>query len=750
MRSFAPQRALEIIASQHGSGYGLGGRLVLTCAHLFAGVGPCQVRDKTGFGSVDAQVVWMAPQADIALVELPDTLPAWEPVGLGQLPPAQSGSLPFQMAGFPRWAFTQGETGNQSGRRAIPGQIHLGDTSPDGLLVVEPKRTPSELEVAQAPAQQQSPWQGTSGAAVVCDGLVVAVLHWHQNPKRPASLEATPLTLVTEDQDWQEHLRQHGIDPTLETVWVTSTDTAPKPVGIPSNLPLSGVVQFVGREEVLKQVHEKLQATSTVAITSVSGMGGVGKTELVLQYAYQHLRTHTYPGGLCWLNVRAEDVGLGLLAFARIQLGLPEPPDTPETLPERVQWVCRRWPGEPILVVLDDVTDYKAIQPYLHLLDYRFRVLITTRLKLLAPAQQLELEVLTEEAALELLRVLVDDPGRVDCQAADARRLCAWLGYLPLGLELVGRYLARKLDLSLAALLERLEAKRLAAPALERAEQMTAQRGVAAAFELSWEELPPEARILCGLLSLFALAPIPWPLVEQVVNQYQPTWDLEALEACRDDHLLGCSLLTRQGDQRYELHQLIREFFAAKLTQELCQEAPALKQAVATTLTNLAKTIPPTVTQADIGRVQTAIPHLEAVATDLTAHLTDDDYLWPYVGLARFYAEQSLWQPAEDWYRRCLTLAETRLGADHPDVATSLNNLAGLYRALGRYAEAEPSYVRSLEIVFKTLGQDHPSTQTVFNNFVTCLQAAVAAGQAGELSDHPLTQAMLAMLTEER
>ena len=42
------------------------------------------------------------------------------------------------------------------------------------------------------------------------------------------------------------------------------------------------------------------------------------------------------------------------------------------------------------------------------------------------------------------------------------------------------------------------------------------ERGVAAAFELSWEELTKSAQKLGCLLSLFALAPIPWSLVENI------------------------------------------------------------------------------------------------------------------------------------------------------------------------------------------------------------------------------------------
>ncbi|MCX5962555.1 MAG: hypothetical protein NT070_05220 [Cyanobacteria bacterium] len=56
-------------------------------------------------------------------------------------------------------------------------------------------------------------------------------------------------------------------------------------VGVPQNLPFSGTAKFVGRDEVLKQVQAELMAGSRLAITAIQGMGGIGKTELALQYA---------------------------------------------------------------------------------------------------------------------------------------------------------------------------------------------------------------------------------------------------------------------------------------------------------------------------------------------------------------------------------------------------------------------------------------------------------------------------------
>jgi tetratricopeptide (TPR) repeat protein len=58
-----------------------------------------------------------------------------------------------------------------------------------------------------------------------------------------------------------------------------------------------------------------------------------------------------------------------------------------------------------------------------------------------------------------------------------------------------------------------------------------------------------------------------------------------------------------------------------------------------------------------------------------------------------------------------LELCDTRkkvLGENHPDYATSLNDLAELYRNMGDYAKAEPLYQKALEIYKKAFGENHP------------------------------------------
>jgi tetratricopeptide (TPR) repeat protein len=479
-----------------------------------------------------------------------------------------------------------------------------------------------------------------------------------------------------------------------------------------------------------------LQENDSVAIAAVVGMGGVGKTELALQYALKH--REFYSGGICWCGVKSGDVGLQVVQFARIHLELN--PLTDLDLVGQVKYCWQRWREGNVLLVLDDVTIYKEIQPYLPPSSTRFKVLMTTR-KHFGQIQKLSLDVLQPQAALELLRKLVGDEradltplppslqgkgesgsptlageglGERSIGEVVALQLCERLGYLPLGLELVGRYLARKEDLSLTEMLQRLEKKKLKERSLsEPEENMTAQRGVEAAFELSWDELNDTDKQLACLLSLFAAAPIPWELVESCL----PDVDAEELEESRDDQLLNLHLLQRKSKGIYQLHPLLREFFQAKLeAPPFEQNSGDLKQAFARVMIAVAKDIPQDMTFELITAVSSAIPHLAEVANNLIQCISDEDLIWVFVTNGRFYKDQGLYDQAEPWLKQCIEVTKKRLGEEHPSVAASLNNLAYLYRSQGRYSEAEPLYLEALELRRCLLGEEHPSVAQSLNN----------------------------------
>ncbi len=84
-------------------------------------------------------------------------------------------------------------------------------------------------------------------------------------------------------------------------------------------------------------------------------------------------------------------------------------------------------------------------------------------------------------------------------------------------------------------------------------------------------------------------------------------------------------------------------------------------------------------------------------------------------GLAEVYRAQGRYAEAEPLYKRALTNQEKALGPDHPYTATSLNNLAALYQAQGRYAEAEPLNQQALAIWEKALGPEQPNVGESLN-----------------------------------
>lgn len=504
------------------------------------------------------------------------------------------------------------------------------------------------------------------------------------------------------------------------------------------NLGRKGVERdhFIGRDEKLKELHDLLQENSKVAITAaLIGMGGVGKTELAIQYAREHLKT--YQGGICWLP--ASDFALKLVEFARPRF-FPNVNFDRFSLSEQVAYCWQHWAEGDVLLVLDDVTNYKQqVQPYLPE-SSRFKVLITTRERLGKPIVLLELEVLAPAEALDLLKSLLGNE-RVEQELDIAAELCDWLGYLPLGLDLVGRYLDHPTmqSLSIAQMLEELKEERLANEALEEAnyEGMTAQLGVLDAFNLSWKRLDDNAQQLGCVLSLFALAPIPKELVERVYQSWQgkgfkpkdlrkPFW------ALNDLHLL------KTDKETYSLHQLIRAFFREKW--EGLEQADEMKQAFAATMATVAKKIPQQPTHKLIESVSLAIPHVVEVANHLTEYLSDEDLMWPFIGLGRFYDGQGFYNPAVPLLEHGLSVIQARFGSEHPTVATSISNLSSLYKSQGRYSEAEALSVQALELRQRLFGEEHSEVADSLNalGLVYCYQtryseAELLYGQALEL-----------------
>jgi tetratricopeptide (TPR) repeat protein len=148
------------------------------------------------------------------------------------------------------------------------------------------------------------------------------------------------------------------------------------------------------------------------------------------------------------------------------------------------------------------------------------------------------------------------------------------------------------------------------------------------------------------------------------------------------------------------------------------------RQSVSTTLkrnfcqamVNIAQEIPEQPIQKDIQRFKLAIPHLQEVADHLLDTVSNENLLWVFEGVGKFYERQGLYNNAELWLKKCVLLLKQRLRDDHPHIAISLNNLASLYDSQGKYKKAELLYQQALNIFKQRLGVDHLHTIIVCGN----------------------------------
>jgi tetratricopeptide (TPR) repeat protein len=491
----------------------------------------------------------------------------------------------------------------------------------------------------------------------------------------------------------------------------------------PNNLPGRRTPYFVGRETQLEELHQILQK---YAICAVAGMGGIGKTELALQYGRQY--QPEYGGGICWVDCRGVTAGIQIMQFAESRLHLSIPSD--RELADRVADCWRRWPEGKALIIYDDVEDYRAIEPYLPPDNLSFTALLTTRLNL-GGIENFPLDVLSIESSLELLRDWIGDK-RVMREENTAKELCDRLGYLPLALTLVGHYL-QKQRITFAEMLMRLEEKGLEHRSLtvdpkDKTWTLNIEKGVKAAFEVSWQELSEEARELGDRLSCFAPSAIDWTWIEAL----DTGCDRESLGDLRVE-LENLSLLRYDPETEnfYSLHPLIREFFLGKLKES--DRALEYQRDFCRVMLEIARKTPPTVTQQDITSLTPVIPHLKEIATRFIDAVAEEDVLLPSTALGRFYQEQSIYLEAEFWCTKSIETTKQRFGENHPSVATSYNNLAELYRVTGRYGEADPLYRKALEICLEQLGENHPSVATLYNNLALLYSFKGRYGEAEPL-----------------
>lgn len=465
------------------------------------------------------------------------------------------------------------------------------------------------------------------------------------------------------------------------------------------------VPKFVGRDRAMKKLTELVEQYETVA---VSGMGGLGKTELAWQWAQKQYGLGRFPGGVVWLDMAVGNPGEQLVLFCQTEFEV----ELPEllTLEERVHYCWRKWPTwceGAVLVVLDDVVrgkdgeKLKILQPGSDV----FRVVWTTRDRWTV-IEHCPVDQLSNDEAKDLLASYWGRTAkaRLEAEPEAVAELLAWFEGLPLGLELAARYLALDAFLPIADYVEQLSLTHESLA--QKPEEMRYPHGVEAALALSWARLESdEAKRLAMSLSLFGAAPIP------LSAEWQKNWR----EPLRQ--LVNLSLLKRETRDRVQLHSLVRQFLRVRLEVECSTPvASQLRRDIGKMILMQGKRIPVRLTGVQMQIFGLWLPHLKEAILALSQWLENEDVIRLLIAICHYYLEQGLYASVEPWSKQCLEAAQEQLRNQSKLTATDFSNLAEVYRLQGKYIEAELLCRKALDIESGSSGYSYPHGLATLNS----------------------------------
>ncbi|HTK10403.1 MAG TPA: tetratricopeptide repeat protein [Ktedonobacteraceae bacterium] len=229
---------------------------------------------------------------------------------------------------------------------------------------------------------------------------------------------------------------------------------------------------FVGRKDILASLAREFR-TSESKIQGLSGIGGIGKTQIALKYAYQNRSKQKY-SAIFWLSADThETLQRDAYTIAQILHLLPEEPDPaegtdpallPERTPFRRTWSRREKTGaqaQPLqlvkrwlekhtqwLLIIDNVEDSTQLQDLLpHPGHSKGHILLTTRQTVLKDVALIPVEKVTAEEGTQILlsRAFLSMNKQTERSRKDnrefARKLSEAMDGLPLALDQAGAYM---------------------------------------------------------------------------------------------------------------------------------------------------------------------------------------------------------------------------------------------------------------------------------------------------------------------
>ena len=329
---------------------------------------------------------------------------------------------------------------------------------------------------------------------------------------------------------------------------------------VPRQLP-AAVGYFTGRDAELAALTGLLDARpgappSAMVISAIGGTAGVGKTALAVHWAHQV--AHRFPDGQLYVNLRGYDPGQpvpaadALAAFLR-SLGVPGQ-DIPPEADERAARYRSLLAGKQVLIVLDNAGSADQVRPLLPGAP-TCTVLVTSRDALAGlvardGAARLDLDLLPEEGAVALLRMLIGP--RADAEPDAAAELADQCCRLPLALRVAAELAASRPAASLAGLTRELADLRTRLDLLGAGEDPRTQ--VRAVFSWSCRHLDADTARAFRLAGLHPGADLEPRAVAALTGM---TAELAARAL---DALARANLIQAVGQDRYTMNSLLRAY----------------------------------------------------------------------------------------------------------------------------------------------------------------------------------------------
>ena len=461
---------------------------------------------------------------------------------------------------------------------------------------------------------------------------------------------------------------------------------------------------FTGRDAILRKLHEALGHQHTAVLSqssTLSGLGGIGKTQTALEYAYRYATNYS---AVFW--IRAETLESLLSSFASVAdlLNLPEKQehDQNRIVAAVTQWLTHQqgW-----LLIFDNIEDPELAKKFLPPARQGAMLLTSRRQALGITAQTLNLERMVPE---EGLRFLLHRARRFDATTSldqlalekkkMAQTIVAAMDGLPLALDQAGAYIeATQCTLSDFLHLFSAFPRSLLA---ERDASADHPLSVAKTFTLAFEQLQRIHPLAAEMLTVcIFLAPeaIPESLFIEGASSLGSHMELitadpfafsTALKA-----LLAYSLIQRAPETKtLSIHRLVQTVLRNEM-DELTRRQWATK--VVCTVNRVF----PEVDFSAWEQCQSYLSHvLACFALVKQENIITLDAARLLHQAGRYLYERARYPEAEPLYEKARELYEHLLGAEHPDSAPVLESQAELYEALWKDKQAELLYQRVLDI----------------------------------------------------